>query len=105
MSLRELTEEYLGSLKYVKEIPRRFGLGESADIIAMIGPRRVGKTFTLLKRVRKLLNEGALQELKLKRATSITRDEEEEIQGEGYTIRVTPLWKWLLNMRSGRSPD
>ena len=58
MSLRELTEEYLGSLKYVREIPRRFELSESADIIALVGPRRVGKTFTFLKKVKRLLDEG-----------------------------------------------
>ncbi len=58
VSLRELTEEYLGALKYVEEIPRRFELGESTDITALVGPRRVGKTYTLLKKVKALLNDG-----------------------------------------------
>ena len=35
----------------------------------------------------------ALQELKLKKATIITQDEEEKIQEGNYTIEVTPLWK------------
>ena len=58
LSLRELTQEYLQSLRLVKEIPRDFQLRESSDIVALIGPRRVGKTFTMLKAVEKLLSSG-----------------------------------------------
>lgn len=57
--LSELTEEYLGSLKYVKEIPRQFSVGTASDdILAIVGPRRVGKTFIMLKTCRKLLDAG-----------------------------------------------
>lgn len=57
--LREMTEEYLGSLAYVREIPRAFRLPEAAaDIVAVVGPRRVGKTFTLLKRAAELRARG-----------------------------------------------
>jgi len=58
VSLLEITHEYLESLKYVREIKRDFKLGEGTDIFALIGPRRVGKTFTLLKKARKLLDSG-----------------------------------------------
>ncbi len=57
--LREITAEYLGSLKYVKEVPRDFKLpSANRDIIAIVGPRRVGKTFTMLKAVSEILEEG-----------------------------------------------
>ena len=43
--LREITYEYIGSLKYVKEIKRNIEMPVARDIVAIIGPRRVGKTF------------------------------------------------------------
>lgn len=59
MILRELTEEYLGSLNYVREIPRRVELQIGiSDIVALAGPRRSGKTFIMLKTVDKLLKSG-----------------------------------------------
>ncbi|MDK2384491.1 MAG: AAA family ATPase, partial [Candidatus Korarchaeota archaeon] len=57
--LKEVTGEYLGSLEYVREIPREFSLPiHSPDIVAILGPRRVGKTFLMLKEVKKLLESG-----------------------------------------------
>ena len=57
LRLSELTEEYLGSLKYVDEIPREFSVRlKTSDILAIVGPRRVGKTFVMLKACRELLN-------------------------------------------------
>ncbi len=57
--LKELTLEYLGSLKYVQEVPRDFSLPQSfPDIIAVIGPRRVGKTFIMLKLAQSILDKG-----------------------------------------------
>ncbi|WP_167911517.1 ATP-binding protein [Thermococcus sp. 21S7] len=50
ISLIEITEEYLGSLRFVEEIPREVELPVGRDIKAIIGPRRVGKTFLLLKK-------------------------------------------------------
>ncbi|MEZ0319710.1 MAG: ATP-binding protein [Pyrobaculum sp.] len=60
MLLREMTLEYVESLKYVEEIPRRFSLPDpQGDVLALVGPRRVGKTFQLLKRAKQLLDGGA----------------------------------------------
>jgi len=57
--LKEMTLEYVESLKYVDEIPRRFALPETgSDIVAVVGPRRVGKTFTLLKKAAETLKAG-----------------------------------------------
>ncbi|OYT29029.1 MAG: hypothetical protein B6U94_07940 [Thermofilum sp. ex4484_79] len=58
VSLLEITYEYLESLRYVREIRRRIELGEYTDILALIGARRVGKTFMLLKKARELLDSG-----------------------------------------------
>jgi len=44
--LMEITYEYLDSLKYVNEIKREIALPTvSPDVVAIVGPRRVGKTF------------------------------------------------------------
>jgi predicted AAA+ superfamily ATPase len=56
--LREITEEYLGALQYVKEVPRDVKLPISRDIVALVGPRRAGKTFLMLKSVKNLLDSG-----------------------------------------------
>ena len=57
--LRELTEEYLGSLKYVREVAREVALPLGLrDIVAVVGPRRAGKTFLMLKAAEKLLRSG-----------------------------------------------
>jgi predicted AAA+ superfamily ATPase len=56
--LKEITEEYLGALQYVKEVPRDVKLPTSRDIVALVGPRRAGKTFLMLKSVKNLLDSG-----------------------------------------------
>jgi predicted AAA+ superfamily ATPase len=57
--LRELTEEYLGSLKYAREVAREVALPLGLrDIVAVVGPRRAGKTFLMLKAAEKLLRSG-----------------------------------------------
>jgi len=55
--LGEITYEYIGSLKYVKEIKRNIEMPVARDIVAIIGPRRVGKTFLMLKKAKELLDE------------------------------------------------
>ncbi|RSN76915.1 ATP-binding protein [Candidatus Methanodesulfokora washburnensis] len=71
--LREITEEYLGALQYVKEVPRDVKLPISRDIVALVGPRRAGKTFLMLKSVKNLLDSGkqalyiSLDELQIRR--------------------------------------
>ncbi|MGC9050355.1 ATP-binding protein [Pyrobaculum sp.] len=54
-----LSREYIESLRYVKEIPRFFSLpAVGRDIVAVVGPRRVGKTHVLLKTAASLLERG-----------------------------------------------
>ena len=85
ISLIEITEEYLGSLKFIKEIPREVELPKGRDIKAIIGPRRVGKTFLLLKKAESLKNNQNVlylpfDEPELKRLTA--RELAEKIRGE-----------------------
>lgn len=48
--LETITEEYIGGLDYSKEIERNFSIPiHTTDIVAITGPRRVGKTFSALK--------------------------------------------------------
>ncbi|MGC9076430.1 MAG: ATP-binding protein [Conexivisphaera sp.] len=57
--LAQLTEEYIGSLKFVREIPRRDSLPlGTTDVVAVIGPRRVGKTHMMLRAARQILDGG-----------------------------------------------
>ena len=59
VGLREITEEYVGGLHFVKEVPREFRLNLSTpDITVVAGPRRVGKTFLMFKEVMSLLSSG-----------------------------------------------
>jgi predicted AAA+ superfamily ATPase len=58
IGLREITLEYIGSLEYVEEIPREVEIPRGNDIKAIIGPRRVGKTFLMLKKAKTLLENG-----------------------------------------------
>ncbi|USG99522.1 hypothetical protein K1720_08390 [Thermococcus argininiproducens] len=60
VSLRELTWEYIEGLRYVKEIPREVVLPIGMDIKAIIGPRRVGKTFLMLKKPKIYYNMGKM---------------------------------------------
>ena len=57
--LGTITEEYLGGLVYRKEIKRNFSIPRNvSDIVAITGPRRVGKTFCVLKEVQALQEAG-----------------------------------------------
>jgi len=56
--LREITEEYLGALRYVREVPRDVELPVGREIVALVGPRRAGKTFLMLRHARDLLDSG-----------------------------------------------
>jgi len=58
IGLREITLEYLGALERSEEIPREVNLPRGPDIKAIVGPRRVGKTFLMLKTVRKFIERG-----------------------------------------------
>ena len=58
--LRDITSEYIGSLKYAERIiDREIPIKPVArDIMALVGPRRSGKTFLMLLRARELLEGG-----------------------------------------------
>jgi len=57
LDLRVITEEYLGALSFVKEIPREISLPDApTDIFCLVGPRRVGKSFLMLKKAKSLLS-------------------------------------------------
>ncbi len=57
--LKEVTDEYIGSLRFLREIPRDLTLPyDWRDVIALIGPRRVGKTFIMLKTASSILERG-----------------------------------------------
>jgi len=60
IGLREITLEYLGALEKTEEIPREVGLPKenNMDIKAIVGPRRVGKTFLMLRTAKNLMENG-----------------------------------------------
>ena len=60
IGLREITLEYLGALEKTEEIPREVGLPKenNIDIKAIVGPRRVGKTFLMLRTAKNLMENG-----------------------------------------------
>jgi predicted AAA+ superfamily ATPase len=39
-----------------------------------------------------------MKELKLKKGTIITLYEQEDIKSSAGNIKITPAWKWFLNM-------
>ncbi|WP_297064791.1 ATP-binding protein, partial [Thermococcus sp.] len=58
IGLREITLEYLGALEKGEKIPREINLPRGSDIKAIVGPRRVGKTFLMLRTARELIEKG-----------------------------------------------
>ena len=49
--LRTVTDEYIGGLRFSGEIKRNFSIPRnSSDIVAITGPRRVGKTSVSYKK-------------------------------------------------------
>ena len=57
--LRTVTDEYIGGLRFSGEIKRNFSIPRnSSDIVAITGPRRVGKTFSILKEIQSLQESG-----------------------------------------------
>ncbi len=57
VDLLELTEDYIGNLpqRYIK---RELQLPRTNDIVAVVGPRRAGKSFFLMITAKKLLDRG-----------------------------------------------
>ena len=58
IGLKEITLEYMGVLERGEEIPRELSLPEGNDIKAVVGPRRVGKTFLMLRTAKDLMKKG-----------------------------------------------
>jgi len=93
IDLREITLEYLGALEKSEEIPREITLPRGDDIKAVVGPRRVGKTFLMLKTAKELIENGEnvlyrpLDEPEVRKLTA--RQLAEEIRREFPEGRVT----------------
>ncbi|WP_297508101.1 ATP-binding protein [Thermococcus sp.] len=93
IGLREITLEYLGALEKGEEIPREINLPRGSDIKAIVGPRRVGKTFLMLRTARELIEKGEnvlylpFDEPELRKLTA--RQLAEEIRREFPEGRVT----------------
>ena len=110
ISLMEITHEYLESLKYVREMKRDFKLEEYTDIFALIGPRRVGKTFTLLKKARELLNSGKqviyvsldepfLRDMNVRRFAELVRKEHSDGIVYLFLDEIQEWENWDFNLR------
>lgn len=93
VGLKEITLEYIGALDYVEEIVREVEMPHGSDIKAIIGPRRVGKTFLMLKKAKNMLENGEnvlylpLDEPELARMEA--RELAEEVRKEYPSGKVT----------------
>jgi predicted AAA+ superfamily ATPase len=108
--LKELTEEYLGSLRYVNEIPREIELPISPDIVTIVGPRRSGKTFIMLKNAEKLLKMGenvlyvpfdepALRRIEARRFAEMVRQEYPDGKVFLFLDEIQDWWSWDSSLR------
>ncbi len=109
-SLLEITYEYIDSLKYVKEIKRDITIGEYTDMFALIGPRRVGKTFTLLKKAKELIESGKqviyasldepfLREIKVRKFAELVRKEYPDGAVYLFLDEIQEWRNWDYNLR------
>ena len=110
MDLKEITEEYMGALKYVKEIKREISLRQAPDIVALLGPRRVGKTFLMLKKVKTLLenrkqalyisfDEPGLREVKARKLAELAKKAYPEGRINLFLDEVQEWKDWDANLR------
>ncbi|MCD6209127.1 MAG: ATP-binding protein [Thermoproteales archaeon] len=107
--LKEITYEYLGSLKYVKEIRREVSLPITNDIAAVIGPRRVGKTFLMLKKASELVkdnpviyasfDEPSLRKINVKKFAELIREEYPEGKVFLFLDEIQEWENWDYNLR------
>lgn len=110
-SLKELTEEYLGSLKYVREVAREIELPRRvSDIVAVVGPRRAGKTFIMLKSVKRDLEEGdqalyvpldepSLRKIDARKFAEMIREEYREKRVNLYLDEIQDWDDWDSKLR------
>ncbi len=110
MDLKEITHEYIGSLKYVKEIKRGITLPESPDIVAVTGPRRIGKTFLMLKKAKELLDKGnqviyvsfddpLLRNISVRKFAEVIRKEYPENKVYLFLDEIQEWKHWDFNLR------
>lgn len=83
----EITKEYLESLRFVQEVKREVVLPDTTtDIVAIVGARRVGKTFLMLQKAREILSrneqviyvsmdEPKFKEMEVRRFAELIREE------------------------------
>jgi predicted AAA+ superfamily ATPase len=110
MKLLEITYEYIESLKYVKEIKRNIKLNFTSYITSIIGPRRVGKTFIMLKTAKELLSknkqviyapfdEPTLRNLSVREFAKLVRSEYPTNKVYLFLDEIQEWKNWDFNLR------
>ncbi len=110
INLKQITYEYIESLKYVNEIKRDLQLKEYSDILALTGPRRVGKTFLLLKKAKELMDnkkqviyspfdEPGLKKVSVRQFAELIRKEYPEGKVYLFLDEIQEWEKWDFNLR------
>jgi predicted AAA+ superfamily ATPase len=109
--LTEITYEYLDSLKYVNEIKREIALpAVSPDVVAIVGPRRSGKTFLMLKTASDMLknnkqviyvpfDEPSLRKIPVRKFAELVRKEYPEGRVNLFLDEIQEWKDWDLNLR------
>ncbi|MGB9718146.1 MAG: ATP-binding protein [Thermoproteota archaeon] len=109
--LLEITYEYLDSLRYVREIQREIALPTvSPDIVAVVGPRRSGKTFLMLKTANNMLksnkqviyasfDEPSLRKIPVRRFGELVRKEYPEGKVNLFLDEIQEWRDWGFNLR------
>ncbi|MEM2087951.1 MAG: ATP-binding protein [Thermoproteota archaeon] len=109
--LLELTHEYLDSLRYVSEVQREITLPAAGpDIMAVVGPRRSGKTFLMLKAVSNMLrndervvyvsfDEPSLRGVSARKFAELVRMEYPEGRVSLFLDEIQEWSNWDFNLR------
>jgi len=109
--LLEITYEYLDSLRYVSEIRREIALpAESPDVVAIVGPRRSGKTFLMLKTANDMLknnkqvvyvsfDEPSFRKIPVRRFAELVRKEYPEDRVNLFLDEIQEWKDWDFNLR------
>lgn len=109
--LLEITYEYLDSLKYVNEIRREIMLPTaSPDVVAIVGPRRSGKTFLMLKTANDMLknnrqtvyvsfDEPSFRKIPVRRFAELVRKEYPEGKVNLFLDEIQEWKDWDFNLR------
>jgi len=109
--LIEITYEYLDSLKYVNEVKREIALPTvSPDVVAIVGPRRVGKTFLMLKTANDMLKDGkqviyvpfdepSLRKIPVRKFAELVRKEYPEGRVNLLLDEIQEWRDWDFNLR------